>query len=929
VSAVAPAAAERFARLFARRRHVFAAGMGLVTLFFAWQTTHLRIETRFLDLLPRGHPFIGTYEAYAAVYGNANTVLLAVVAREGSIYRPEVLEAVRVATAGVDSSIVAASINANPASAYVVPEGYVARAVHRLVTLLDRLFRAAPRGIADTGVDHNLVTSLTHFTTRDQRVRPDGSLVAPPMVAEIPTTPAELEALRDRVRRSPTAFGVLVSPDESAALVRAAYVQTRIDYAALFKHLRALEADLEARFPVDIHVVGQPMLFGWTYAYSTEILLVFGLTALVSGALLWAYFRRLYAVFLPLAGAAANVVWGLGFAGWTGIHLDPLVLVVPMLITARAVSHSVQFVERFYEEFELLGEKDEACIRSMAELLLPGSLAIATDCAGLLVVSLATIPLIHDLGLLSAFWAASIAVTEMLFNRLLILYLPAPTERRRHVPRSAARLLRRVAGLLGSKRFAGRVVAAFALLLLASGWLSRGVTVGESRPGSPILYPDSEYNRAAREIGHRFTDLDDLLLVVPARQPGRILAPDAFRHVEALQAVLDSAPEAGRSISLVDLIKQMNRTFHNHDPRWAMVPQTATEILGLSFLMETTVPAPGILDPYRAQDGRSLAVRVYYRDHRTETIEAAMARLADFSARNSLEGTLAIRLRRPEPSGLRAALPWLDRILPERLPRLDVTVPDGAGARTELEVSPGPLPGDGSDGRAVSHWVGANGLGAELRRGDAGHELWVREPGSEWKRQPSGTWLRDGLELRLAAGTIGVLAAANQEIGRSHTFGLAMAFGATFLLLMLSYRSLLVALTLSGSLGTAVLVALATQDVLGIGIDVNTLPVQAIGIGIGVDYGIYIVDRILQERRRGLDPQRAIDRAVRTTGMAIGFTASTLVAGVLFWVPISSLRFSAEMAGLLSVLMLVNALGAILLVPSVLRLVPERWLAPL
>ncbi len=56
--------AERFARLFARRRHAFATGIASLTLFFAWQLQHLEIFTQFLDLLPRGHPYIQVYEDY-------------------------------------------------------------------------------------------------------------------------------------------------------------------------------------------------------------------------------------------------------------------------------------------------------------------------------------------------------------------------------------------------------------------------------------------------------------------------------------------------------------------------------------------------------------------------------------------------------------------------------------------------------------------------------------------------------------------------------------------------------------------------------------------------------------------------------------------------------------------------------------------------
>ena len=101
----------------------------------------------------------------------------------------------------------------------------------------------------------------------------------------------------------------------------------------------------------------------------------------------------------------------------------------------------------------------------------------------------------------------------------------------------------------------------------------------------------------------------------------------------------------------------------------------------------------------------------------------------------------------------------------------------------------------------------------------------------------------------------------------------------------------------------------------GVGLNVHTLPVQAVGVGIGVDYAIYIVDRIRQECAAGRGVDEAIRTAIRTTGMAVTFTATTVVGGILFWV-FSNLRFQAEMAQLLIVLMVINMLGAITVVPA-------------
>jgi predicted RND superfamily exporter protein len=101
----------------------------------------------------------------------------------------------------------------------------------------------------------------------------------------------------------------------------------------------------------------------------------------------------------------------------------------------------------------------------------------------------------------------------------------------------------------------------------------------------------------------------------------------------------------------------------------------------------------------------------------------------------------------------------------------------------------------------------------------------------------------------------------------------------------------------------------------GVGLNINTLPVQAVGVGIGVDYAIYIVDRIRQEVASSGNLDEAIRTAVKTTGMAVTFTGTTVVGGIGFWV-FSNLRFQAEMAQLLIVLMVINMFAAVTLVPA-------------
>ena len=60
----------------------------------------------------------------------------------------------------------------------------------------------------------------------------------------------------------------------------------------------------------------------------------------------------------------------------------------------------------------------------------------------------------------------------------------------------------------------------------------------------------------------------------------------------------------------------------------------------------------------------------------------------------------------------------------------------------------------------------------------------------------------------------------------------------------------------------------------------------------------------------------AVRTAIRTTGLAVSFTAITLIAGIVMWVVLSDLRFQSDAALLLSVMVILNGAAAMLLVPA-------------
>lgn len=179
-----------------------------------------------------------------------------------------------------------------------------------------------------------------------------------------------------------------------------------------------------------------------------------------------------------------------------------------------------------------------------------------------------------------------------------------------------------------------------------------------------------------------------------------------------------------------------------------------------------------------------------------------------------------------------------------------------------------------------------------------------------------------------AGGQIGITKAVNDEIRSSNsTLFISIVLVIAFCVLIL-YRSITVALILIFSLATANFLTYFFMASRGIGLSINTLPLTALGIGLGVDYGIYMIDRIREECRTGCDLFSGVKRSIQTSGNAIFVTAMTMVLPLIPWFLFSSLRFQAEMGMLLGLVLFLNMIGSIVLVPALVLVLKPRVLLP-
>ncbi|MDR3386704.1 MAG: MMPL family transporter [Rudaea sp.] len=180
------------------------------------------------------------------------------------------------------------------------------------------------------------------------------------------------------------------------------------------------------------------------------------------------------------------------------------------------------------------------------------------------------------------------------------------------------------------------------------------------------------------------------------------------------------------------------------------------------------------------------------------------------------------------------------------------------------------------------------------------------------------TFVSDRLNLRLATGNVGVMAAINDEVRAVDHTMLYLLYAAVFAMCLLSFRNPLAALCIVLPLVLVTELGHSLMVELDIGKKVNTLTVLALGVGIGVDYAIYIFARMREAMKQGRSLTDSYFIALKTTGIAIFYTALTLAAGVGTWV-FSDLKFQADMGVMLTFMFVVNMIAAIVFLPALCR----------
>ncbi len=364
-------------------------------------------------------------------------------------------------------------------------------------------------------------------------------------------------------------------------------------------------------------------------------------TAGVVALVLLFFFRSFVGVMAPTVVVQMSVIAVVAFIAAVGWKLDLSFSGVPTLITAIGVAHAVHILSEFRARFVEIGDRREALVQTLYLVGTPCMLTSVTTSVGFASMSFVPIKSIAHMGVYSGF---GVLFCFFLSLTLLLSFLSfgRKTPKMKNSEKAA---LQAKGGRVMSAFLAGvvRLVIRRRRAILA---VSAAVVVF-SVVGITKLNVDANWLNDFRDtlplkqstiyVDEIMGGVTNIVLLFDAGEEEGIKEPAALAEVERLQAWANTQDLVRKTYSVVDILKDLNQTFHAEDPAYYKLPESRDLVAQYLLLYESAGGSEA--QEYLSSDYQRARLELRLRlDQSSETVKLVESLNAELAAR-PLEAT--------------------------------------------------------------------------------------------------------------------------------------------------------------------------------------------------------------------------------------------------------------------------------------------------
>ncbi|MBI5658157.1 MAG: MMPL family transporter [Nitrosomonadales bacterium] len=460
---------------------------------------------------------------------------------------------------------------------------------------LARIARITGAILALPGVasrDVNGFTTITNVTAEA------GTLKVGPLMPGAPQSQAEVEALRGALFGNPLLVDRVISKDGKTTAIHVP-LEKGANGAVIAGNIREIVA--KEKGPERYYVAGDPVARD---TFGAEMFKLMGIFSPVAGMIMFIaiqlMFRNLSLSFTMMGVAMAAIIISMGSLIGAGYPVHIMSSMAPVFLMAIATD-SIHIFNEFYFRYREKRNKLDAIRETMAAVSRPVRYTALATTAGFAVLLFMNIVPVQVFGGLIAFGTVVLRLFSFSLIPAILTFVKEEKIARAVEKESAelnrtSRFLRKL-GEIGATRPQATALAGLILVAVAIAGTTKihvnNNLVAWFKESSEIRIADTAMNQAlgGTSLGY---------LVMQANEPDFVKRPETMRWLEGLQRHLETLPVVGKTFSVADYVKRINRVLHDDDQKFDTIPETQDTVGQYLFLFSMSAkPADldNVVDP--------------------------------------------------------------------------------------------------------------------------------------------------------------------------------------------------------------------------------------------------------------------------------------------------------------------------------------------
>jgi len=320
------------------------------------------------------------------------------------------------------------------------------------------------------------------------------------------------------------------------------------------------------------------------------------LSALVTGFIMFLFFRSIRAVLFSMIIIGIVVVWVMGTLALFGFKITLLSGLIPPVIVTIGITNAIYLLNKYHLEYFKRKNKPEAIANVVKKMGLAMFLTNLTVAIGFLTLLSTDILLLREFGIVAGINIMALFVVSLVMIPAIFSWLPEPKPK--HLRHLDFKIMGKFLELTDLTVHRHRTIIYLVAIALAF-FSVLGVLKLKSVTYMVDEVPENtDIHKDLKFFESNFSGIMPLEVEVNTGKRRGVLNIANLKKIDEFESFIDSLPEVSRPLSVISFVKAAKQAFYGNDPNRYELPSSKLEAGYILRYMKSQSESSGLLKSF-------------------------------------------------------------------------------------------------------------------------------------------------------------------------------------------------------------------------------------------------------------------------------------------------------------------------------------------